>query len=138
MKRVWETERPFELRLAGVTIKGRADVILDYENRVASNLAIVDYKTSTKSVLTDHDLQLQIYVIAGRREGLSVDRAYVHDLRFPDAEPHRVRVSLPGLKRAEEVVVDAAEDIRQLWFQPHPGVRSRHYEVRTICKSAKD
>lgn len=137
LQRVWETERPFELRLDDVTIKGRADVILDYENGVASHLAIVDYKTSTKSVLPDHDLQLQIYVIAGRREGLSVDGAYVHDLRFPEAEPHRVKVSSSELKRAEETIVKAAEDIRRRKFQPNPGTRCRHCEVRTICKSAK-
>src|SRR5207253_342369 len=29
--RVWETEHPFELHLDGITISGRADVILDHE-----------------------------------------------------------------------------------------------------------
>ena len=32
--RVWETERPFELHLDGVTVTGRADVILDEEGGV--------------------------------------------------------------------------------------------------------
>ena len=47
LHRVWETERPFELHLDGVTISGRADVILDKEGGVPTALAIVDYKTST-------------------------------------------------------------------------------------------
>lgn len=42
--RVWETERPFELHLDGVTISGRADVILDKEAGSPDSLAIVDYK----------------------------------------------------------------------------------------------
>ena len=47
LHRVWETERPFELHLDGVTVSGRADVILDHEGGVPTALAIVDYKTST-------------------------------------------------------------------------------------------
>lgn len=31
LKRVWETERPFELHLDGITVSVQADVILDYE-----------------------------------------------------------------------------------------------------------
>ena len=46
LHRVWETERPFELHLGGVTVTGRADVILDREDGVPTALAIVDYKTS--------------------------------------------------------------------------------------------
>ena len=47
--RVWETERPFELHLDGVTVTGRADVILDEEGGVPTALAIVDYKTATQA-----------------------------------------------------------------------------------------
>ena len=39
LHRVWETERPFELHLDGVTISGRADVILDHEDGVPTALA---------------------------------------------------------------------------------------------------
>lgn len=53
--RVWESERPFELRLDGVTISGRADVILDQEGDVPTRLAIIDYKTSIHGE-GDHDL----------------------------------------------------------------------------------
>ena len=79
--RVWETERPFELHLDGVTVTGRADVILDEEGGVPTALAIVDYKTATHGEISDHDLQLQVYADAGRREGLDVRAAYVHDLK---------------------------------------------------------
>ena len=79
--RVWETERPFELHLDGVTVTGRADVILDKEGGVPTALAIVDYKTATHGEIDDHALQLQVYADAGRREGLDVRAAYVHDLK---------------------------------------------------------
>ncbi len=79
LHRVRETERPFELHLDGLTVTGRADVISDHEGDTPTALAILDYKTSTRAG-TDHDLQLQTYADAGRREGLDVRRAYVHDL----------------------------------------------------------
>jgi DNA helicase-2/ATP-dependent DNA helicase PcrA len=70
LHRVWETERPFELHLDGVTVTGRADVILDREGGVPTALAIVDYKTSVTGTVTDHALQLRVYADAVRREGL--------------------------------------------------------------------
>ena len=50
-------------------------MILDQEGGVAGSLAILDYTTSTSS-LTVHDLQLQVYAAAGRREGLDGRAAY--------------------------------------------------------------
>ena len=84
---MWETERPFELHLDGVTVTGRADVILDKEGGVPTALAIVDYKTSTSGDALDHALQLQVYADAGRREGLDVRGAYVHDLKAASRNP---------------------------------------------------
>jgi DNA helicase-2/ATP-dependent DNA helicase PcrA len=46
LRRVWETERPFELHLPTAIISGRADVILDVQDGELRSLAIVDYKTS--------------------------------------------------------------------------------------------
>jgi DNA helicase-2/ATP-dependent DNA helicase PcrA len=55
-------------------------VILDREGGVPTALAILDYKTSTAAA-ADHGFQLQVYADAGRREGLDVRAAYVHDLK---------------------------------------------------------
>lgn len=132
--RVWESERPFELRLDGVTINGRADVILDQEGGVPTALAIVDYKTSTRTE-SDHDLQLQIYSNAGRREGLDIRGAYVHDLK------RVVRTDVPvdpqALSDAEQVVIDAAIMLKARQFPPNPGRSCRSCEVRTVCGSAE-
>ena len=134
LHRVWETERAFELHLDGVTVTGRADVILDREDGVPTALAIVDYKTSTTGDLAEHALQLQVYVDAGRREGLDVRAAYVHDLKAASREP--VAVDSASVSRAEAAVAEAAIRIRARDYEPNPGTRCRRCEVRTICGSA--
>jgi DNA helicase-2/ATP-dependent DNA helicase PcrA len=135
LHRVWETERPFELHLGGVTVTGRADVILDLEGGIPTALAIVDYKTATHSELGDHALQLQVYTDAGRREGLDVRAAYVHDLKAASREP--IPVEPMVINQVEAVVSEAAARIRARDYRPNPGLRCRRCEVRTICASAK-
>lgn len=132
--RVWETERPFELHLEGVTVTGRADVILDQEGGVPTALAIVDYKTSTSREVTDHALQLQVYTDAGRREGLDVRAAYVHDLKLSARMP--VAVDAPAVLDAEATVAAAAARVRHRKYVPNPGQRCTRCEVRTICAAA--
>lgn len=134
LQRVWETERPFELHLDGVTVSGRADVILDEEGGVPTALAILDYKTSTK-VGADHGLQLQIYADAGRREGLDVRGAYVHDLKA--GARTKVDVGTDAVVSAETTVGEAAERLRARDFTPSPGLRCRSCEVRTVCPAAQ-
>jgi DNA helicase-2/ATP-dependent DNA helicase PcrA len=134
LHRVWETERPFELHLAGITVNGRADVILDHEGGVPTGLAILDYKTSTRGNIEEHALQLQVYADAGRREGLDVRGAYVHDLKAGKRE--EVDVSSETIGAAETSVVGAAERLRDRDYAPNPGDRCRRCEVRTVCRAA--
>jgi ATP-dependent DNA helicase UvrD/PcrA len=135
LHRVWETERPFELHLDGVTVTGRADVILDREGGIPTALAIVDYKTATHGETGDYALQLQVYTDAGRREGLDVQAAYVHDLKAASREP--IPVEPAAISQAEAVVSEAAARIRAREYGPNPGLRCRRCEVRTICASAR-
>jgi DNA helicase-2/ATP-dependent DNA helicase PcrA len=135
LHRVWETERPFELHLDGITVSGRADVILDEEGGVPSALAIVDYKTSTDGSALDHALQLQVYADAGRREGLDVRGAYVHDLKAANRDP--IPVDQGSVDEAETTVTAAAEKIRAREYEPNPGARCLRCEVRTICPHAR-
>ena len=134
LHRVWETERPFELHLDGVTIFGRADVILDQEGGSPTGLAIVDYKTSTDSA-ADHALQLQIYADAGIREGLEMKGAFVHDLGDTAQPRTRIEISAQDINAAELTVTEASERILASDFQPSPGDRCRRCEVRSICAS---
>lgn len=135
LHRVWETERPFELHLDDVIVSGRADVILDHEGGVPSRLAIVDYKTRAGEENALFDLQLQVYTDAGRREGLDVNAAYVHDLKT--ATRSSVDVGRIAIARAEESVQSAAGMIKAREYVPNPGVRCRRCEVRTICRFAR-
>jgi DNA helicase-2/ATP-dependent DNA helicase PcrA len=141
LHRIWETERPFELHLDGITIEGRADVILDEEEGVPTALAVLDYKTSTKGEIAEHALQLQVYADAGRREGLDVRAAYVHDLKLGvqgDAAARRViDVSPEAIDEAEEAVRGAAVRLRGRDYAPNPGRRCRTCEVRTVCHAAQ-
>jgi DNA helicase-2/ATP-dependent DNA helicase PcrA len=132
--RIWETERPFELHLDGVTVAGRADVILDKEGGVETGLAILDYKTSTSQV-SEHELQLQVYVDAGRREGLDVRGAYVHDLKAGNRSP--VPIDPSAIATAEAAISAAAERLRVRDFTPAPGSGCRTCEVRSVCSSAQ-
>lgn len=135
LHRIWETERPFELHLDGVTVTGRADVILDREDGVPTALAIVDYKTATHGEISDHALQLQVYADAGRREGLDVRAAYVHDLKAAARES--IPVGPAAISQAEAAVSAAAAQIRARDYRANPGLRCRGCEVRTICASAQ-
>ena len=132
--RVWETERPFELHLEGITVSGRADVILDHEGGEPTALAILDYKTSTR-VENDHGLQLQVYTDAGRREGLDVRGAYIHDLKAGSRRD--VDVTDAAVVAVEVTITSAAERLRARDYAPNPGTRCRRCEVRTVCKSAR-
>lgn len=135
LHRIWETERPFELHLDGVTISGRADVILDQEGGVPSALALVDYKTSLRGTVLDHALQLQVYANAGIREGLDVRAAFVHDLKKAARAP--IGVTDADIAGAEQTVTEAARRIRARDYTPNPGTRCRGCEVRTVCKHAQ-
>jgi DNA helicase II / ATP-dependent DNA helicase PcrA len=134
LQRVWETERPFELHLDGLTISGRADVILDMEGGVPASLAIVDYKTSTEGDAGEHDLQLQVYADAGRREGLEVRAAYVHDLK--NASREVVPVDSAAIAQAEDIVLDAGARLREGTYAANPGARCRKCDVRHMCPHA--
>ena len=133
LQRVWEVERPFELHLPTAIISGRADVILDKEGGEVQSLAIVDYKTSTDAD-DDYGLQLAVYTDAGRREGLDVRAAYVHDLAAADRRS--VDVSQEAVLESERVVESSVEDLRNRDFHPKPGRACRRCDVRKLCRWA--
>ena len=135
LHRTWQTERPFELHLAGVTITGQADVIMDGEENTPGALAVVDYKTSVDPDIWDYDLQLQIYTAAGMREGLDMRAAYVHDLKRDIR--HTVSTDHAQIVAAQATATAAAQQIREREFLPKPeATRCQQCEVRRICNHA--
>lgn len=133
LHRVWETERPFELHLPTAIISGRADVILDVQDGEVRSLAIVDYKTSADPAAgDDYALQLAIYADAGRREGLPIGAAYIHDLKAADRQP--IDVSPAAIAASEQTVEASVASLRQRTFHAKPGPRCRRCDVHNLCR----
>ena len=133
LRRVWETERPFELHLPTAIISGRADVILDPHEGEVRSLAIVDYKTSADPAAgDDYALQLAIYADAGLREDLPIQAAYIHDLKAADRQP--IDVSTAAIAASEQTVESTAADLRERIFHAKPGPRCRRCDVRNLCR----
>lgn len=133
LTRTWATERPFELYLDGIVVSGRADVIYDEHDGVIDDLAIVDYKTSTGGEVDP--LQLQVYADAGRREGLTVGAAFIHDMGATTR--HVVDVADDAITQAEEQVIKAAKSLRERDFAPTPErTKCAACDVRSVCGAA--
>jgi DNA helicase-2/ATP-dependent DNA helicase PcrA len=133
LTRTWATERSFELYLDGVVVSGRADVIYDEHNGVIDNLAIVDYKTSTDRAI--EPLQLQVYADAGRREGLTVGAAFIHDMGATTR--HDVDVGDEAVEQAEATVIAAGASLRERDFTPKPErEKCSGCDVRSVCGAA--
>lgn len=134
--RIWDTERPFELRVEGATVQGRADVIYDHEDGRPLGLALADYKTAADAPGTDvHAFQLALYAAAARQEGLDVRAAYLHDL----GSAARIRVDVGG-ERASAAAVRAAAlaaGVTGRRFPPQPAAeRCARCDVNAVCGSA--
>ena len=87
-------------------------MILDYENGLPNNLAIVNYKTATgKDVDNVFAFQLAIYAAAGRGEGLNVQAAYLHRLKEGKRGPVPIDdpVTKEAKTRAGRLIADMAE-----------------------------
>lgn len=131
--RTWATERPFELYLDGVVISGRADVIYDEHDGKVGSLAIVDYKTSTGE--QTNPLQLQIYADAGRREGLNVSAAFIHDLGT--TQRYDVKVDNHAIANAEAKVIATVESLKRREYEPKPErTKCQMCDVRRLCNAA--
>jgi len=110
-------------------------VILDKEDGQIQSLAIVDYKTSTDpDGEADYGLQLAIYTDGGRREGLDVRAAYVHDLKAADRQP--VDVSGNAVLATEQTVECSVHDLRNRNFRSRPGRPCRRCDARSLCRWA--
>lgn len=131
LHRIWAVERPFSLHFGDATISGRADVIID-ETDGAERLAIVDYKTAADEHQR-HGFQLKTYTDAGRREGLTIDRAFVHDLR--NAERHLVDIGTLDIDQARSSTRELLDTLRSRTFAAQPSSSlCRRCDVRLICR----
>lgn len=115
-------------------MSGRADVIIDKGASGEALLTLIDYKTRT-SEEAEHDIQLQVYASAGRREGLDVADAYVHDMIASDRIP--VDVEQIAVTQAESVVIEMAGKIKRREFDASPEKsKCGRCDVRAICSKS--
>lgn len=127
---IWAVERPFELHLGDAVVTGRADVIVDQSNG-HERLAIVDYKT--RDTGDDDGFQLQVYTDAGRREGLTIDGAVVHDLKA--GKPISVPVDEAAIDGARVLATDLVDHLRRRIFTANAEkTRCGRCDVRLMCK----
>ncbi len=112
-------------------MSGRADVIIDDGRSGSNSLTLIDYKTRSGDE-SEHDIQLQVYANAGRREGLDITGAFIHDMLLSDRIA--VDISPTAVDQAESIVVLAAEKIRRREFDPKPEKsKCDRCDVRSIC-----
>ena len=133
LHQIWELERLFELKLSNVSVRGQTDVILDEGDKKVLSLAAINYKTGSE-VLQEHERHLQLFASAGRREGLDVRAAYIHDL--DNGKRDTVDLSKSKLKRVEKEIVSLADNLFQRKFDPKPGLACKRCDVKPICKYA--
>jgi len=133
LQRVWAAERPFALHVDEGTVSGRADVILDREGGRVGALAIVDYKVAADEGREErYHEQLRVYTLAGRGEGLTVDAAYLHELR--DGTRRAVDISEGACRAAFNQVSERLGRLRQGQFAAAPETaRCGGCEYRAIC-----
>jgi len=136
LRRVWETERPFQVHLEDGTISGRADIILDQEEGKPGRLAIVDYKTAKGTEQDDrYQFQLAVYAAAARGEGLEVAGGYVHELQ--QGTRKGVDVSVNAHTKAVARAATAMRGIHQRVFDPAPTKdKCQTCDYHLVCRHA--
>ena len=80
----------------------------------------------------DYGLQLAVYTDAGRREGLDVRAAYVHDLKAADRQA--VDVSPGAIVTTETLVEASVHDLRNRDFRARPGRACQRCDLKKLCR----
>jgi DNA helicase-2/ATP-dependent DNA helicase PcrA len=139
LRRVWAVERPFALHFDEGVVSGRADVILSEdpiaEGGKAGRLAIVDYKVAHDAHRDErYHTQLAVYAAAGRGEGLTVEAAYLHELK--DGARHPVDVSPKAVTATKKKVRGLLGALKTGVFRPAADRgRCNDCDYRRICGS---
>lgn len=133
LQRVWAVERPFSLHLEHGVVRGRADVILDRQGGQGGALAIVDYKVATDEAReARHHEQLRVYSLAARGEGLTVEGAFINDLRA--GTRISADISRQATEQALAAVAERLEALREARFEAKAEMhRCSACEYAEIC-----
>lgn len=135
-----ETEKPFELILAGALISGSIDLIqkVDPVSHAVQDVSIIDFKTEKERLETKPfiRLQLRLYALAGGRSlGLNPINAKIHYLTEKVRED--IDVSDGKLKETQDQIGNVIENIKNSSFNPCPGEHCDKCDVRFVCNSRR-
>jgi DNA helicase II / ATP-dependent DNA helicase PcrA len=112
LSHIWGVERPFELHLSDGVVRGRADVVVESGPGPSPALSVLDYKVSTAPEReASYAWQLQVYASAGRREGLDIQSAWLHELSTGSREP--VDLTPEVIADAEARVSEVMEELKE-------------------------
>jgi DNA helicase-2/ATP-dependent DNA helicase PcrA len=132
-----EQEKPFELPLDNnVIVTGRMDQV----NSLGRNdVEIVDYKTGKpkKEADTKKDLQLSLYALAAKE----IFEWNPVRLVFHYLQNNQIQVTTRDSKQldeAQQIVQEAAADIRAGEFPPKPGYICRNCAYKPICPAHEE
>jgi DNA helicase-2/ATP-dependent DNA helicase PcrA len=134
---VLEQEKSFELPLANnVTIIGRMDQVNSLGRK---DVEIIDYKTGKpkKDADAKKDLQLSLYALAAKE----IFEWNPARLIFHYLQNNQIQVTMRDAKQLDEVqeiVLEAAADIRAGEFPPKPGFVCRSCAYKPICPAHEE
>ena len=135
LPKVLETEKKFDVTVAGTRIVGRMDRI---DGLDGNGVAIVDYKTGRPKTQEDADdsLQLSLYALAAKQAwGMRVDRLILHNLE-DNSEIVTTRSETEMLK-VEECVRKVGEGIAEGRFPAKPGFQCGFCPYRYLCPATE-
>ncbi|MFZ0707396.1 MAG: ATP-dependent DNA helicase [Candidatus Korobacteraceae bacterium] len=126
--RVAMIEQRIELNIAGAKVTGRIDRVDEDED----GLTVIDYKTGRAKTQkhADESLQLSIYAL-GLNTGKPVKAVVFENLE--DGSTMVATRNSRQLSKAEEEVVEAAENIKAGNFEPKTGFHCNWCAYRALC-----
>jgi len=127
---VVDAEKNFQVKIAGVRVKGRMDRV----DQLEAGTRVIDFKTGKAFTQekADQSLQLGIYALAGRELwGALPKELVIYNLE--DNSEVSSRRTEKALAALEAKVKDVAEGISAGEFYEKPGFHCRWCDFRNVC-----
>ncbi len=133
--KVLATEKSFAFELDGVLVQGRMDRVDEIS---AGSVAIQDYKTgkAKNEKFAEDSLQLTIYALAAKREGMRADKVSIYNLENDTVI--EVERSDKDLAEGEREIKKAAKGIREGEFAPKPSFGCKWCAYASICPAKEE
>lgn len=138
--RAVKPEVRFEVPIGGARVRGRMDLMVRAAGGGASDVELIDFKTSANRPPTQvHENQLRLYAAAAERQGWNPVGLYIHDLDTDDVPDDRIAVSHAPAEREAFLgrLEGWVDGIRSARFEPKPGLATcKPCDFRSFCAHA--